>query len=213
MSKELNTIHQNDEIDLFELISALWEGKLWIAACCLFTTTIGSSYIFLAHPKYSVSVGYTINASLPADKKGEVVSRVINMLPSGWVKVNKLDRLSLEMLSPEAIDTYDSKLKNTSKVVSQDILAQSQSDIEIILNELPATLQSTEAVAVQILDAKKTVRTLNSGSYAIDFGTITIAQIAPKKQLVLALSVLLGGMVGVIFVLIRLAVRNRRLTD
>jgi LPS O-antigen subunit length determinant protein (WzzB/FepE family) len=37
-----------------------------------------------------------------------------------------------------------------------------------------------------------------------------LSPIKPKKSLILALSVVLGGMIGVMFVLIRSAVRNRK---
>ena len=64
-----------------------------------------------------------------------------------------------------------------------------------------------------MLDAKKVVRALSGGALAIEFGNPSIVQVAPKKSLVLALSVVLGGMIGVIFVLIRSAVRTRRKAD
>ena len=213
MSSELKPVYQNDEIDLFELIKTLWEEKLWILMFTFLAAVAGFSYAFLATPKYSVSLDYSINAAMPtgeAGEAGEVVNRVIGLLPSGWVKANKQDRLTLETLFPESDDTYQTKFRDISKSVSQDLLAQAQSDVEIILNELPTTLQSTEAVAVQMLNAKKTVRALIGGSYAIDFGTPGITQVAPKKSLIMVLSIVLGGMIGVMYVLIRSAVRNRR---
>ena len=210
MSEELKPVCQNDEIDLFELIETLWKEKLWILMFTFLAAVAGFSYAFLATPKYSVSLDYSINAAMPTGEAGEVVNRVIGSLPSGWVKANKQDRLTLETLVPESDDTYQTKFRDISKSVSQDLLAQAQSDVEIILNELPTTLQSTEAVAVQMLNAKKTVRALIGGSYAIDFGTPGITQVAPKKPLIMALSIVLGGMIGVMFVLIRSAVRNRR---
>jgi uncharacterized protein involved in exopolysaccharide biosynthesis len=207
MSEELKPVYQNDEIDLFELIETLWKEKLWILLFTILTAIGGTSYAFLATPKYLVSLDYTINAAMPT---GEVVNRVIGSLPSGWVKLNQQNRLTLETLSPESVDTYETKFRDISTAVSKDLLAQAQSDVGIILNELPTTLQSTEAVAVQMLNAKKTVRALIGGSYAIDFGTPGITQVAPKKPLILALSIVLGGMIGVMYVLIRSAVRNRR---
>lgn len=210
MSEELKPVYQNDEIDLFELIETLWKEKLWILLFTFLAAVAGFSYAFLATPKYSVSLDYSINAALPTGETGEVVTRVIGSLPSGWVKANKQDRLTLETLVPESDDTYQTKFRDISKSVSQDLLAQAQSDVEIILNELPTTLQSTEAVAVQMLNAKKTVRALIGGSDAIDFGTPGITQVAPKKSLIMSLSIVLGGMIGVMYVLIRSAVRNRR---
>jgi uncharacterized protein involved in exopolysaccharide biosynthesis len=222
MSEELKPVCQNDEIDLFELIKTLWEEKLWILLFTFLAAVAGASYVFLATPKYSVSINYAINPSMPVEYKSNIgmpvgeadeatglVSRVLAALP-GWVEDKKQSRFVLDTLVPEASAEYDAKFSDVSRLVSQDLLEQAQWDVEIILNELPITLQSTEAVAAQMLYAKKVLRALSSGAVAIDFGTPSITQIAPKNSSVLALSIVLGGIVGVMFVSIRSAVRNRK---
>ena len=207
MSEELKPTYQDDEIDLFELIETLWKEKVLIILFTIVAAVGGAGYGFLATPKFSVSVNYIVNPKMPAS---DVANRLFAQLPAGWGKEKKSNAAVLTTLTPESVTQYANLFSGLERSISKELLSEAKSNVEIIINDLPETLQSTEAVAQQMLKSKQTIRALSDGGESISFSTPVISQTAPKKALIIALSVVLGGMVGVVFVLIRSAVRNRK---
>jgi uncharacterized protein involved in exopolysaccharide biosynthesis len=210
MSEELKPTYQNDEIDLFELIETLWKEKVLIILFTVVAAMGGTGYAFLATPKYSVSVNYTVNSQMPANDANDVANRLFAQLPAGWGKEKKSNTAVLTTLAPESVTQYANLFSQLERSISKEFLSEAESNVGIIINDLPETLQSTEAVALQMLQSKQTIRALSDGGESIAFSAPIISQTAPKKALILGLSVVLGGMVGVMFVLIRSAVRNRK---
>ena len=213
MSEELKPTYQDDEIDLFELIETVWKEKVLIILFTFVAAMGGAGYAFLATPKYSVSVNYIVNPKMPASDASDasdVANRLFAQLPVGWGKEKKSNAAVLTTLAPESVTQYANLFSELERSISKELLSEAKSNVEIIINDLPETLQSTEAVAQQMLQSKQTIRALSDGGKSIVFSTPVISQTAPKKALILALSVVLGGMVGVMFVLIRSAVLNRK---
>ena len=64
--------------------------------------------------------------------------------------------------------------------------------------------------ATNILNAKRIIQSIDSGQSVISFGSVSVVKSSPKVPLILALSVVLGGMVGVFFIFGRNAITKRK---
>jgi len=209
---QVNPAVADDEIDLFELIETLWKEKALIILFTVVAAIGGTGYAFLASPEYSVSVNYTVNPKMPASDASDAAIRLFAQLPAGWGKEKKSNAAVLTTLTPESVTQYTNLFSGLERSISKELLSEAKSNVEMIINDLPQTLQSTEAVAQQMLQSKQTIRALSEEGRSMTFSRPIISQTAPKKTLIMALSVMLGGMVGVMFVLIRSAMRNRKAT-
>ena len=89
----------DDEIDLFELFEALWDGKWLISTFVVLATLLGFGYLQVVQPNYRVSVSYTPNVySVSAQQicgvgfacmESEAVKRFISLLGNSWSKEKK----------------------------------------------------------------------------------------------------------------------------
>ena len=61
-----------------------------------------------------------------------------------------------------------------------------------------------------MLNAKRVIQSIDNGQSAITFGSVSVVKSSPKVSLILALSVVLGGMIGVFFILVRNAITKRK---
>ena len=209
MSDELKPVYQDDEIDLFELIETLWKEKVWIVLFVFVSLTGSGGYAMIAKELYNVQTSLSFQTN--AIDQEELRSRVTNAMRPGWVKDNKSDSFTITTLTPEAVDAYSAELTEIARSITLAVKRAAIDEIEVIESELTPQLQGTEYVASRILNAKRLLRELaDENSTVISFSQPMISLSAPKRVLIVALSIVLGGMVGVLFVLIRSAVRKRK---
>ncbi|MBM6552354.1 Wzz/FepE/Etk N-terminal domain-containing protein [Marinomonas ostreistagni] len=208
----------DDEIDLFELFQTLWEGKWLITAFVVLALVAGGSYAYLAQPKFNVSVPYAINiypvsAQQICDSnvsciEGEVNKRLSALSEGKWSLQNA--SVSISTTAPAAASVYAQELSEYQKVITSEVYREATVELNLIQNDLNEALLNTERVATNMLNAKRTLQMIDNGQQVVSFGSVNIAKTAPKVPLILALSIVLGGMVGVFYVLVRSMIRKRK---
>lgn len=211
---------QNDEIDVFDLFQTLWDGKWLISAFTVLTTLIGFGYTQVVQPKYNVSVPYTINIySLSAKQTCQntlgntyllcietmTKKRLLYFLKAGWGL-----NLSLSTTTPLSLSEYEAQIKHANEALTNDVYVNAKREFSLIQTEIANTLFSTETVARNLLNAKRIIHSIDSGQSAITFGSVSIVKSSSRVQFILALSVVLGGMFGMLFIIIRNAIKKRK---
>lgn len=210
----------DDAIDLFDLFQTLWNGKWIISAFVVLATLIGFGYAQVAQPKYYVSVKYTTNiysvSALQLCGNGiaclesQTIKRFLSLLGDGWSKKNKSSTLAVSISSPMEKSDYDVQIEKASTALTNEVFGEATAALALIQTELTDTLLSTERVATNMLNAKRIIRSIDNGQSVITFGSVSIVKSSPKVPMILVLSVLLGGMVGVLYTLIRNVIAKRK---
>ena len=211
---------QDDEIDLFELFQTLWDGKWLISAFVVLATLIGFGYSQVAQPKYDVSVPYTSSIySVGAQQicggnigcmESEAVKGFLSLLGNSWSKEKKSSTLSFSTSAPLEQNQYDVQIQQANTALTNEVYLEAKTELAFIQTELTDALLGTERVATNMLNAKRIIQSIDSGQSVISFGSVSVVKSSPKVPLILALSVVLGGMVGVFFILVRNAITKRK---
>jgi LPS O-antigen subunit length determinant protein (WzzB/FepE family) len=211
---------QDDEIDLFELFQTLWDGKWLISAFVVLATLIGFGYSQVAQPKYDVSVPYTssiysVSAQQICDGnidciETEAIKRFLSLLGNSWSKRKKSSTLSFSTSAPLEQNQYDVQIQQANKALTNEVYLEAKTELSLIQTELTGALLGTEIVATNMLNAKRIIQSIDSGQSVISFGSASVVKSSPKVPLILALSVVLGGIVGVFFILVRNAITKRK---
>jgi len=204
----------DDEVDLFELFETLWRGKWLISALVAISVLSGFVYLQLAQPKFEVSVSFAVKLySVSAQQTcgGKVFCiELMEDLESNWNLTDKNSKLALSTEVPLSVKTYDDVFDKLSQTITNQIYNEALDEVTLIKTELNDALMSTERAATNILNARRIIKAIDSGQKAISFGSVAIKKTSPKVPLVLALSILLGGMIGVVFVLVNNSIRKRK---
>ena len=209
----------DDEIDLFELFETLWRRKWLISAFVAISVMSGFVYSQLAQPKFEVSVSfaaklYSVSAQQICGRNvgcivGSTSKQLMENLDSDWNLIKK-SNLVLSTEAPLNVKTYDDVFDKLSQTITNQIYNEALDEVTLIKTELNDALMNTERAATNILNATRIIKAIDSGQKAISFGSVAIKKTSPKVPLVLALSILLGGMIGVVFVLVKNTIRKRK---
>ena len=218
----------DDEIDLFELFETLKLRKWLISAFVAISVLSGFVYSQLTPPKFEVSVSlavklYPVSAQQICEGQvinnnnffvecvqKEVSKQLMEDLDSNWNLRNNDSKLTLSTESPLNVKIYDDVFDKLSQTITNQIYNEALDEVTLIKTELNNALMNTERVATNILNATRIMKAIDSGQKAISFGSVAIKKTSPKVPLILALSIVLGGLIGVVFVLVNNAIRNRQ---
>ena len=204
----------DDEVDLFELFETLWRGKWLISALVAISVLSGFVYLQLAQPKFEVSVSFAVKLySVSAQQTcgGKVFCiELMEDLESNWNLTDKNSKLALSTEVPLSVKTYDDVFDKLSQTITNQIYNEALDEVTLIKTELNDALMNTERAATNILNARRIIKAIDSGQKAISFGSVAIKKTSPKVPLVLALSILLGGMIGIVLVLVNNSIRKRK---
>ena len=220
---------KDDEIDLFELLEALWAGKWIISAFVALATLIGFGYSQAAQPKYDVSAPlsvsvYSVLSQQICESNNQnqedwrasdclaegTLSYFMEGLGSGWRLSAKSDAITHTTSTPSSVNAYEDALSKALMSTNEALKGEAISEIEAIESLSNDKVLATERVATNMLNAKRVVLSIDSGQNAISFGSVSVVKSSPKVPLTLALSVVLGGMIGVFFILFRNATTKRK---
>ena len=219
----------DDEIDLFEFFETLWDGKWLISAFVALATLIGFGYSQVAQPKYDVSVPYRVNVySVLSQQICEsnnqnqkdwrasdcladgTLGYFIERLGGGWSLDSKGNAITFITPTPSAVNAYEDILSNALTSTNEALRSEAISELASIESFSNDNVLATERVATNMLNAKRVIQSIDNGQSAITFGSVSVVKSSPKVSLILALSVVLGGMVGVFFILVRNAIAKRK---
>ena len=205
----------DDKIDIFEFFEMLWDGKLVIIASMALATVMGFAYSQVVQPKYDVSVPYTsniysVNAQQICDRNPScmetaVRKRLLSLLEGGWSS-----NFSLSTTAPLGLSEYQSQLERASVALTNEVYEEATTELAFIQTQLTDALLSTEIVASNMLHAMRIIQSIDNGQTAVSFGSVSVVKSSPKIPLIIALSVMLGGMVGVGFLIVQIAITKRK---
>jgi capsular polysaccharide biosynthesis protein len=215
----------SDEIDLFELLEQLWRGKLTILGTMVLALTLGggASVLNIIPPAtgYTVSTTFThilypIVAQQDCEGSRKCLDGFANQSLSLLIDDNWLlsgNKLSLVTESPLSEEQYDAQLTAVTNAATDKVFIEARSELILINESLNPALLSTERVATSLLNATRVMATIESDSPAISFEPVLISpptQPKSKTPNIMAMSLILGSILGSIIVLLRNALQSRR---
>ena len=258
-------MHQDDEIDLFELFSNLWDGKWAILSATLIAICIGAAYSVFKERNHVVNYQSTITfaaKNLPPFYDSNVANDAffefralfhsksdfeawkasnseaqIDFDDISFTKVIEDVELSFnsKLVSLEAnglkvntndlqvLDSFYVYLSSLNEKLTRQYIARTRAEIAYIERRFKDFWSADDALQDQVLVLLRhanEVRTLEryvdraqNGAYALEISRPTnpvVTSATPKTNLIIALSVVLGGFVGIAYVLLRNAIRRRR---
>jgi hypothetical protein len=113
-------------------------------------------------------------------------------------------------LSPFSLNKYETIFSDALSRVTESIRNEAASELASIESLSNANMLATERVATNMLNAKRIIQSIDNGQSAMTLGFVSVSKTSPKVPLILALSVVFGGMIGVFFILVRNAIRKRK---
>ena len=257
-------MHQDDEIDLFELFSDLWVGKWAIISFTLIAMIFGGSYaVYKEHNQvfsYQSTIAFTAknlppfynadyafsnlselfhsapefetwsarNSNAPINLRDITLTQVVDGVElasnSSLVSLNanglKVNTNDLQML-----DAFHSYLSSLNETLTLQYIARTADQINYIERRFKDFWATDVALRDQVLnfvqhlnevrELESYVERAESGANVFEINRPTppvVTSAAPKTNLIVALSIVLGGFVGAVYVLLRNAIRRRRET-
>ena len=220
---------QDDEIDLFELFATLWAGKWLIALSIAIFLLGGFAYSQLATKVYQLEAKFqapecpTSGAGYVGwDCAGSIFGSAVHKLSMVWDE--DLDenvetfsyaypKISLQIIEPKSLQFYQEILDGVLDDVSTDLSDEASRVRNVLAQPVLDNIEQTE-IATQISLKSQMVGDWlrENGSSIGSFVMVPDsfeAPVSPKKILILALSLVLGGFVGAAVVLVRKVIRDR----
>ena len=219
----------DDEIDLFELFATLWAGKWLIALSTAIFLLGGFAYTQLATKVYQLEAKLQAPAC-PTSGTGYVDWECANIIFDSAAQRLSLvwdddfdstvtsfssayPKITLQVIEPKSLQFYQELLDGVIDEVWTD-LSDEASRVQNVLAQPFMTNTSQTEVATQLnLKSRMVSDWLRENGPSI--GSFVIlpdsfrAPVSPKKSLILALSLVLGGFVGAAVVLVRKVIRDR----
>lgn len=257
-------MHQDDEIDLFELFSDLWVGKWAIISFTLIAIIFGVAYavykernqvvsyqstiaftaenlppfynadyafsnlskLFHSAPEFEVSKAD--NSNPPINLSGITLTQVVDGVElasnSSLVSLNA-NGLKVNTNDLQVLDGFHSYLSSLNETLTLQYIARAGEELNYIerrFKDFWATDVALREQALVLMQHINEVRKLEryveraeGGANVLEISRPTppvVTSAAPKTNLIVALSIVLGGFVGAAYVLLRNAIRCRRET-
>ena len=210
------------EIDLFDLFQSLWKEKILIVLVTAVFTALAVIYALTATPQYSIAMtlkpaSLSLYGEFVAGIQGEqqksialgqetaeeVLGQLKNNLDLNAHKVSYLKEahilsISVTAKTPQLVTLQLTTLQPGS--AAQTLKSYVDAVSVITLKELNSFVQglgNPTAITQEML-------------YTIDSMPSQASLVKPKKSLIVALGIVLGGMLGVFAALIRSMIRKRK---
>lgn len=193
---DVNRNQYDDEIDLFEVVEILWKSKWIIIASVFVSLVIATSYLAYKPTVYLYSAHYAKVLNVDDNR----LKHHLSSSPNSLTLDTKKSTISLTTSDPSLSQAIDTKIKNIINKTTEELASDAKYTLKIISTETPAQILSTETVAKNYVAAKRLLNKINNGKEAIAFQSVVKTIKSPKASLVLALSVIGGGMMGLLLV-------------
>ena len=120
--------------------------------------------------------------------------------------------LMLTTRSPLDPKIYNRQLQNYNEVLTESIIKEVKAELSYQFTQDANSVLSSEAYAGNIIKLRRLLNGIEGGQMAINFGKIEVKKVLPtqKQNTMLALSFLLGGVLGSFLVLLRHLKSKRR---
>ena len=220
---------QDDEIDLFELFTTLWAGKWLIVLSTAVFLLGGFVYSQLATKVYQLDAKLQAPAC-PTSGAGYVGWDCANIIFTSAAQRLSLvwdgdfdetvesfsyayPKITLQITEPKSFQFYQEMLDGVLDEVSTDLSVEASRVRNVLAQPVLDNIEQTEIATQLSLKSQMVGDWLRENGSSI--GSFVIlpdsfeAPVSPKKTLILALSLVLGGFVGAAVVLVRKVIRDR----
>lgn len=188
--------HYDDEIDLFELFQSLWEQKVLILSLSVLLPVM--AFIYVTH----------------IDRKPNTFNGSLLIELASFQFINQSDQAIQFIESADNLAQVSSRLSSVTATVPRGTLGLINLEVTDLdpnsaKQNLEKSLADIKARHEQKLANLQNIQIINPTS---QIGDIVINEKSglEKRNLVVAVAFVLGGMLGVFIALIRSAVRKRR---
>jgi hypothetical protein len=195
--------HYDDEIDLFEIVEILWQGK-WIIVASVFIA-LAASYAYLMNKEvvYEYNLPYS---SITAPDAGAF--RHFLTLSDVPFSLNvKSKTLSLTSTNSNYEPVISSEAAIIGNKLTQFLIDEADKEadkanfiLKLIKEDIPVHILNSEEAAKRYFKAKLVLQKITYSVSAIEFESVVKTVKSRKVTLVLALSVVVGGMAGLFFI-------------
>lgn len=228
-----------DEIDLIELFLILWAGKWVIMGCTAISLAIAGIYLALVEPKYESRILIKQNiipSFLESTNFTPAIENFIERFYSqemldAWAKEsnNKLLTSTLRFSQFEDINDKQSELVVWSgdpkiidahfqysgfinRVLTQDYQASSKEELIFLKEQAEGIGSYSDQIVNLLLNTNRFLKNTAKGELVFNLkNPAEPVKISPKTELILGLSVILGGFFGCACVLLINLFRERKL--
>jgi LPS O-antigen subunit length determinant protein (WzzB/FepE family) len=253
--KQMNEINQvrDDEIDLFEILETLWDGKWLITAFVAIAVLFGGSFLLLKDTVYESKLIYSIDTLPPFYVANKASIDFQNKFYSvsvfeEWKQKNTNTTLVFEDFSAtEAVDGFvlskneDEQLAtlvsenkggsfvlvksnqlpilddffeyatHINSLLKDEYVVRSKEELTIIEARFKDLSTADSNIVNTILSIDRYIVSAEKGASVLAIQRPTMPKkVSPKSSLILTMSLVLGGMVGLFFILVRNAITKRK---
>ncbi|MAY42207.1 MULTISPECIES: Wzz/FepE/Etk N-terminal domain-containing protein [unclassified Neptuniibacter] len=206
------------QFDLFDIAEVLWKGKWLIVISISICLVLNWGYLKFSKPVYTVSIPVSTNMRMIGDQ--QLCDMHIECLELGlpaifmsyseerWESVKSGRYLSLKTDKYKKAESYIEELSMMNDKLTQLILKEAMYELEVIETELSNELLGTERAVNNLLNAKRTIMQIQSGSKALSFGSVAIKK-TPRPALAFLVSIFFGAVIGSAIVLFRNVAQKR----
>lgn len=176
------TYHQ-DEIDLFEVIAALWAGKWVIVASGLAATFSAFLFLLSVEPSYQVESKYNSSIYSVVDLQhcgGQLdcayraqLDEAVRLLEGSW-RASSSGSVLLETAQPLTPETYQHDFVRVANILMQRLYDEALAEIALINNDLSGALSGTELAATNMLNAQRIVQAVDDSQAEVYFDPVSV---------------------------------------
>lgn len=198
---------EDDEIDLVELFKTLWKGKLIIFLTTALSVVLTSLYLVITPAKFTASSEFSVNF-YPTKTLTINVDVLKEYKPHFSQWTIKGTTLTKSLLPNYDITSISQELKHNNEQLTQATLKQEKKELSYIQN-LPSELLNTETAAKNYLHVNRIIDKIENEQEMTLIIQEPVISKTPKSGLIIALSTILGLMIGIAAVLIRAVIQKQ----
>jgi hypothetical protein len=193
---DTNRNHYDDEIDLFEIVEILWKSKWVIIASVFLSLVIATAYLAYKPIVYLYTVPYSSGFNIESNRFQQHLSDS-SLSFSLDAKKKVISLASDDSLLAEAISIETNLISDN---MTQALQNDARYKLQLLSDDTPIAILGTETAAKDFISANTLLNKINNGEKTILFQPVVKSVKSPKTSLVLALSVIGGGMMGLLLV-------------
>jgi hypothetical protein len=193
---DANRNDYDDEIDLFEIVEILWKSKWIIIAAVFLSLVIATTYVAYKPIVYVYTVLYSSGFNIESNRFQQHLSDS-SLSFSLDAKKKVISLASDDSLLAEAISIETNLISDN---MTQALQNDARYKLQLLSDDTPIAILGTETAAKDFISANTLLNKINNGEKTILFQPVVKSVKSPKTSLVLALSVIGGGMMGLLLV-------------
>jgi LPS O-antigen subunit length determinant protein (WzzB/FepE family) len=211
LAKQNLNYQYDDEIDLFEVFEVAWQEKVTVILFIIAFLFASLIYAFSATTMYKIKISYVQNID---ERDGRGVNVIFaDIITAGGKIITKKKRGRGDVVvvtsNVEEFSNIDQQLKLSNQKYTLDLINNAEDKLLYLINGIPDGIKSTEVVAKSYVQNKgRLILLKREGFQALTIGKSAVSVKPPKTKQIIAVSVVLGGMIGLFYIFLRRGIMN-----